>query len=144
MIDTNLYTNCLLRQQDLLDTFAPLLTPQARYQKIIEMGRTLPPAPEFLCQPQHLVQGCQSEVYLVAYSEDKKIFFHVYTEALISAGLASLLLAIYNGESAETILTCPPNCLQKLGISASLSPARSNGLFSIHLRMKQEALRLCV
>ena len=98
-------------------------------------------------QPQlktadNLVKGCQSIMYLHSRMEGDVVMFEAESDALISAGLAMLLLKVYNGEPPEVILKCPPNYLEELGISASLTPNRANGLYSIHLRMKQDALRL--
>lgn len=120
--------------------FAPLSTEQ-KYLKLIEMGRSLPPFPPEQKTNERLVRGCQSELYLDAEFREGKLFFHAHSDALISAGLAALLIAAYSGEAPETILTSPPTFLTELGITASLSPSRSNGLAHIHLRMKQEALQ---
>ena len=77
-------------------------------------------------------------MYLYTNSSEGKIVFQGSSDALISQGLAALLIRIYSGESPETILKCPPNFLEELGIPASLSPNRANGLYSLHLRMKQK------
>ena len=90
----------------------------------------------------NIVKGCQSVMHLRSYLENGKIFFEANSDALISLGLSAILISIYSGETAETVLTCPPNCLEELGISASLSQNRANGLYSIHLKMKQDALKL--
>jgi cysteine desulfuration protein SufE len=133
---------CLERQAALEEKFAKIPDSKGRYDFIIELGRELKKASrQEIASPDNLVYGCQSEVYLTSRIEDGKIFFEIYSEALISAGLAALLLSIYQGETPETLLTCPPDCLERMGIHASLSPGRSNGLASMHLKMKQEALR---
>lgn len=80
-------------------------------------------------------------MYLHSFLRDGKVFFEGESDALISSGLAAILIRTYNGESPETILKCPPDFLEDLGISASLTPNRANGLYSIHLRMKQDALK---
>jgi cysteine desulfuration protein SufE len=120
--------------------FLPLRTSEERYSALIEMGRSLPDYPSSLKTPNLLVKGCQSALYLHASFDKNQIFFQSSSDALISAGLAAILLAAYNGETPEIILTTPPNFLTELGISASLSPNRSNGLAQIHLRMKQLTL----
>lgn len=117
------------------------LTTEMRYQLLMDMGRNLPPYPAELKTPDRIVRGCQSILYLNTTSRDGKIFFEAHADALISAGLAALLIAAYSGESAETILKCPPDFISELGIAASLSLNRSNGLAHIHLRMKQDALK---
>lgn len=111
------------------------------YKKLIEMGKALPPYPLLFKTKEHLVRGCQSDLYLNASLKEGKLFFDALSESLISAGLAAFLISVYNGEPPETLLQHSPTFLEELGISTSLSPGRSNGLSSIHLRMKQEALK---
>ena len=113
---------------------------EERYSVLIKMGRELPSYPHELKTPDKIVPGCQSILYLHASLKDGKVLFQAASDALISAGLAALLLSVYNGETAQTILTTPPDFITKLHITASLSPNRSNGLAQIHLRMKQLAL----
>ena len=133
------------KSQSLLKLFASLHDSQEIYQKIIALGQTLPPFPEHFKVEKNLVQGCQSEVYLVSeLSADGKIFFHIHSEALISSGLAALLLAIYSDEPVGLIVLCPPRFIEELGLSKSLSPRRSNGLASIYSRMKKEATELYI
>lgn len=142
MIDVE---NCLKKQDFLISRFSSLSTPKERYELLIDMGRDLRQGCyERTALPQNLVQGCQSQVFLSASLTDGKIFFETYSEALISSGLVALLLFIYQGEEPEVLLTCPPLCLEKMGIYASLSPGRSNGLSNIYLRMKQLAIYFCV
>jgi cysteine desulfuration protein SufE len=120
--------------------FAPL-DQEARHALLIDLGRKLPAFPLHLKTPENLVRGCQSALYLHARLEGNQLFFSATSDALISQGLAALLLLAYSGLSPETILTHPPTFLTSLNLSASLSPSRSNGLSSIHLKMRQEALR---
>lgn len=68
--------------------------------------------------------------------------FSAFSEALISAGLASLLIEVYGNEPPVTILKCPPNFLEALGMLSLLSPGRSHGLRNLFLRMQQLALRI--
>lgn len=113
----------------------------ARYQELMRLGKSLPAFPNELKTPSRIVQGCQSILYLDTKFENGKCFFKADADALISKGLAALLIAVYSGESPETILKCPPDFIGELGIGASLSPMRSNGLAQIYLRMKQEAIK---
>jgi cysteine desulfuration protein SufE len=136
-----MFTSCLEKQQRIISLFSTYTTPEERYQKIIQLGKQQPPLPSVLKIPENLVNGCQSRMYLHAREEEGKIYFASESDALISSGLAALLILVYSGESAETILRCPPTYLITLGMDTSLSPSRANGLHSIHLRMKQEALK---
>lgn len=137
-----MFESCLKKQQAIKDLLSSCPTEEAKYQKIIELGRALPRLSEKEKIPANIVKGCQSTMYLHSYWSGDKIIFEGESDALISSGLAALLLQVYSGETPETILKCPPTYLDELGIGASLSPSRANGLYSIHLRMKQDALRL--
>lgn len=133
------------KKSDALKKFFPnFLSGEDRYKALIDLGRSLPPFPLALKIPENLVSGCQSNLYLSAQFIDGLVYFEAASDALISAGLAAILIAVYNGESPETILKQPPQFLNDLGIYTSLSANRSNGLSQIHLRMKKEALKFLV
>lgn len=141
MFKEPMFESCLKKQNEIKNLFSNCITEEDRYKKIIELGRGLPKLPQKFKVPENIVQGCQSTVYLNSTLKEGLIFFDAEADALISAGLAALLIRAYSGEIPEVMLKCPPTYLEELGISASLTPSRSNGLYSMHLRMKQDALR---
>src|SRR5665213_2106928 len=120
------------KRQHLEKLFFAKPTPEGKYELIIELGRKLPRMDSSFCSPENLIEGCQSLMYLKADYTEGKFHFEIFSEALISAGLAALLINYYQGESAETVLTHPPTFINDLGITASLSPGRSNGLSSLY------------
>lgn len=136
-----MYTACLEKQNNIRELFSACPTEEAKYQKIIELGRQQPPLSAAYKVPENIVKGCQSTMYLRSYLQDGAVLFEAESEALISSGLAAILIKVYSGETPEAILKCPPAYLEDLGISVSLTPSRANGLYSIHLRMKQDALK---
>lgn len=144
MINNTAHQSCLEKQLAVKALFEGCANSQMKYEKIIELGRKLPAYPSEFKTPHHLVKGCQSTLYLYAQLKEGKVQFQAYSEALISSGLAALLLLIYNDESPETILTCSPAVFEQLDLQQSLSPSRSNGLASLLQRMKQEALNFLV
>lgn len=137
-----MYESCLQKQSEIKKLFESCPDEEAKYTKIIELGRSLPPFKENNKIPENLVSGCQSTMYLASTWSEGKIIFEAYSDALISAGLAYLLLKVYSDETPEAILKCPPTYLEDIGITASLTPNRANGLYSLHLKMKQSALKL--
>lgn len=139
-----LFESCLKKQEKLIHFFSEFSSTEEKYRQLIEWGRLLPPMPLEFKTDENIVQGCQSIVYLHSSFKEGKVFFQASSEALISSGLANLLLSVYNEEPPEVVLKCPPSFLDTLGIHTSLTPGRSNGLFSMHLRMKQDALKILV
>ena len=129
------------RQQAILAFFSGCNDEQAKYQKIIELGSSLPPFSEEYRLESNVVQGCQSIVYLdCKQKSDGKLYFTASSEALISSGLAALAIISYNGLSPEEVLQSNPYFIEKLGLAQSLTPGRSNGLASMITLIKQKAL----
>jgi cysteine desulfuration protein SufE len=140
----DMFESCLGKQRKVLEVFRACQSQDEKYQKIMDLGRLQHPLKPQDKIPANVVKGCQSTMYLHSYIEKGLIFFEAESEALISSGLASILIQVYNGEPPEVILKCPPRYLEELDLSASLTPSRANGLYSIHLRMKQDALKFLV
>lgn len=135
-----MFESCLEKQKKLKDLFVGLER-DAQYQKIIELGQNLRKMNEADKVDENRVYGCQSRMYVKVRMDDDKLFFEASSDALISAGLAALLLSIYNEETPETVLKCPPTVLKELAIPSLLSPSRSNGLAALFTRMQQEAIK---
>ena len=135
------FESCLQKQDVIKSIFATCLTPEARYEKIIELGRELPPFNPAARTPANLVPGCQSIMYLEAFLNHGRLILNADSEALISKGLAALLIKVYSGETPDTIANCPPSFIKKIGLQIALSPGRSNGLASLYHKMRQEALK---
>lgn len=137
-----MYETCLEKQRRIKEIFLACPSEEAKYEKIIEFGRLQKPLGAAFKTPENLVKGCQAQVYLHSSLSGNKVVFAAQADALISAGLAALLVEVYSGETPETVLKCAPAYLEEIGITSSLSPNRANGLHSMHLRMKQDALKL--
>lgn len=134
----------LEKQQKIKTLFQACQTNEQRYQTIIAIGKNLPKMPPEFKTEENIVHGCQSIVYLHSSFHEGKIFFTAFSEALITSGLASLLIMAYSGESPETVLQHKPSFFEELNIYASLSPGRSNGLASMYLSMQRDALKILV
>ncbi len=132
--------SCRKKQSELIERFACCKSDQDRYAMIIAMGRSLPAMNPDLAIEKNLVSGCQSRTYLHSELVDGRLHFKVQSDALISAGLAALLVVVYSGEKTSTLLTCPPDFLKTLELTRYLTPSRSSGLFAVHLRMKRDAM----
>ena len=122
-----------------LNLFASCANKEAVYTTIIDLGRNAPMFSDTWKIEENLVHGCQSTVYLHVERGDRLIF-SAWSDALISAGLAQLLVTLYSDETAETILRTPPKILEELNIPTLLTPGRANGLASMWKMMQKIAL----
>ena len=139
-----MFSSCIEKQKRVIALFSACSSQEEKYMKIIELGKTASRLDASLKLTDNLVQGCQSTVYLHSFLKNGKVFFAAESDALISAGLAAMLIQVYSDELPETVLKCPPDYLKETGVYASLTLNRANGLYSIHLRMQQDALKFLV
>lgn len=134
----------MINFEQVKNLFQSVSSPEEKYQKIIELGRQLPPMDAQYKIPENIVKGCQSIVYLYSSCSNGKIYFSASSDALISAGLAALLIKAYSGLAPDVILKEKPLFLEELHIYSSLSPSRSNGLANMYLRMQKDALKYLI
>ncbi|MCH9611717.1 MAG: Cysteine desulfuration protein SufE [Chlamydiia bacterium] len=127
------------RQEQLLTQFGKLET-QALYKEIIEFGKNAPPLPPEFRSDDHLVDGCQSLLYLGMRGDRDQVQIYTESDALISAGLARMLSFLYDGLDVKTILTCKPTVLEELNLFALVSPNRANGLRNLYIQIQKRVL----
>lgn len=129
------------KQEAIKELFKGCVSTESRCQKIIDLGKKQEILDPLLKTEENRVRGCQSRMYLVTRYENGKLYFSCESDAIISAGLAMLLVAVYSGETPETIIKERPKYIEELQIPQTLTPSRANGLASIYIRMKQDAIR---
>lgn len=111
-----------------------------KYNHLIELGRNLPQIDQKYKDKSHLINGCQSQVWLHAELRDGRIWFTADSDAIITKGIVNLLIRVFNGELPDTILDSDMAYIQEIGLREHLSPTRSNGLTSMVRQMKLYAL----
>ena len=123
---------------DLLDEW------EDRYRYLIELGRKLEPLSEAAHNEDNKVRGCASQVW-VETSIDRSggepvLTFRGDSDAHIVRGLVCLVLTIYSNRPAREIVeTDAMDVFQQLGLTAHLTPQRSNGVRSMVERIKHDA-----
>ena len=111
-----------------------------KYSYIIEMGEEAEPMEEDEKTKQNLISGCQSQLWLTVKNEDGKLYFKADSDAIITKGIANVLLRVINGETPQDILDNDLSFLDEIGLKEHLSPTRSNGLSSMIKQVKLYAL----
>lgn len=107
---------------------------------IMELGQKLPAINEADRTEANEVKGCQSKVWLTAKLENDKIQFTADSNTAITKGLVSLLVRIFNNQSAEAILNADLYFMHKIGMERFIGTQRSNGFAAMIKQMKLYAL----
>lgn len=125
------------KQDEIIETFGYLEDWLDRYQQLIDMGQALPPAPEPLHAEENLIKGCQSRVWIQCEYRDGKLYFLADSDAVITKGIAALLLSVLSGHTPREILGSQLYVIDRIGLKENLSPTRANGLVGMVDRMME-------
>jgi cysteine desulfuration protein SufE len=128
------------RQKQIVQEFSGFSDWEARYKKLIELGKQLPDLPDSKKTEESKVKGCQSQVWMHARLDDGRVFYEADSDALLVRGLVSMLLKVYSGSTPLEIISTPPDFVKEIGLESKLSPSRANGLFSMIKQMKYYAM----
>ncbi|MBN2663743.1 MAG: SufE family protein [Bacteroidales bacterium] len=118
-------------QQEIVEEFSMFSDWMDKYEYIIDMGKNLEQLPDDFKKDEFLIPGCQSRVWLVPEFRDDKVFFKTDSDAIITKGIACLIVRIFNGRTKEEISKSKLFFIEKIGLVQNLSPTRANGLASM-------------
>ena len=128
------------RQEEIIEEFSIFDEWLDKYEYLIGLSDTLPAiAPEHRTD-QYLIQGCQSRVWIDARYEEGTVYFTADSDAIITKGIIALLIRVLNGRTPQEILDTDLYFIDTIGLSANLSPTRSNGLLAMVKQMRLYAL----
>ena len=122
--------------QELIENFSLLTDWEDKYRYLIELGEQLAPYPDQDKDEQHLVHGCQSQVWITHQKQGDKFFFQATSDAIIVRGLEAVLLVLINGKTAKEIQEIDiVSIFNQLGLQEHLSPSRRNGFSAMTNRI---------
>ena len=113
-----------------------------QYRLIIQLGKLLPTLPGEWQQEAFRLKGCESQAWLKGeQSEDGRWHFACDSDARIVRGLIVIVLAALNHQPSAAIQAFDmEGYFTELGLEKHLSPSRGNGLRSIVLAIREQAV----
>ncbi|MEZ5826259.1 MAG: SufE family protein [Geminicoccaceae bacterium] len=128
-------------ETEIIEEFDLFDEPREAIEHIVELGRELAPMDEALKTDGALVRGCQSRVWLVAEldAESGRMHLKADSDAVIVKGLIVLVLRLFDRRAANEIAATETQVFERGSASASCSPGRQNGLYSMLTRIRQLA-----
>ena len=129
-----------ISSEDIVDTLAFFDSWEDRYKYIIDLGRELPPMDDSQRTEEHIVRGCQSQVWLASEERDGHLYFTADSDAFIVKGLLAVVLAAYNGKTPSAIREFDiEGYFEQLNLIKHLSVTRGNGLRAMVKRIQATA-----
>ena len=127
-------------ENEIVDEFSAFEDWMDKYEYIIELGKSVPVIDECQKTEANLIKGCQSRVWLSSEFRDGRLFFAADSDAIITKGIISLLVRVYNGRRPDEILSSDFSFVEKIGLKDNLSPTRANGLVSMIRQIQNYAV----
>lgn len=127
-------------EQEIIEEFADFPDWMDKYEYLIELGKSLPIIAEEDKVENYLIKGCQSRVWLTFELKDGLICFYADSDAIITKGIISLLIRVYNQRTPQEILESDFSFVNEIGLKENLSTTRANGLLSMIKKIKAYAL----
>ena len=127
-------------QNQIVDEFSMFDDWMDKYAYLIEIGNGLVPMDEAHKTDDNLIKGCQSRMWFYAEMRDGKLYFTADSDAIITKGIAGLLIRVFSGQPPKDIVDANLDFIDKIGLTQHLSPTRSNGLLSMVKQIKYYAL----
>ncbi len=120
----------------IVSRFQQTADPKRRYEQLLWFAKKLEPFPEDQKTPENKVQGCVSQVFVIADLDDGKVVYQADSDAQITKGLVALLVKGLNGLTPQDIVTLSPDFIKDTQLDVSLTPSRANGFYNIFKKMQ--------
>ena len=127
-------------QNEIIEEFSLFEDWMQRYEYMIELGKSIELIDSSKKIDSNLIKGCQSKLWLHAELNNNKLIFKADSEAIITKGIAAVLLRVFSNQTPEDILNANLDFVDKIGLKEHLSPSRANGLISMIKQIKYYAL----
>ena len=127
-------------QDDIVEEFALFEDWMQKYEYMIELGKSIDLIDSKNKVDSNLIKGCQSKLWLFAELKNGKIIFSADSEAIITKGIAAILLRVFSNQTPFDVLNSDLKYIDEIGLKEHLSPTRANGLVSMIKQMKYYAL----
>ncbi|CAH0133616.1 cysteine desulfuration protein SufE [Erwinia aphidicola] len=117
---------------------------EEKYLYIIELGARLPESSDSLQQPENIVPGCQSQVWIVVDTDASGcVRLQGDSDAALVKGLIAIVFALYQKMTPQEIVDFDVRpWFADLSLTQQLTPSRSQGLEAMIRAIRQKALIL--
>ena len=123
--------SCEHAQQRYVNDLIELEDPFIQYEYLIELATELAHMTEEERERAHVVEGCQSHVWLSVSGSSDEMTINADSDTMIIRGVLAVIIDVYSGRPAEEILNTPFCVLEKAGASSLLSDERRGGIKSV-------------
>lgn len=128
----------------LLRNFGRCANWEEKYLYIIELGQRLPALCDEAHSAENLIQGCQSQVWIVMRRNDEDMIeLAGDSDAAIVKGLIAIVFILYQQMTAQDIVAFDVRpWFEKMSLTQHLTPSRSQGLEAMIRAIRSKAANI--
>lgn len=132
--------NIATLEKEIIDDFNLFDDWTEKYQYIIELGQKLKPLADEFKTDDRKIKGCQSSVWLHAFTKDGLIYFEADSDSTFVKGEIALLINVLSGQTPEAIVSAELGFIDVIGLRQHVAVTRANGLAAMIKQMKLYAV----
>lgn len=131
-------------KEKLVRNFTRCANWEEKYLYVIELGALLPELSESLHQPENIIAGCQSQVWIVIDTDTQgRVVLTGDSDAAIVKGLIAVVFILYQNMTADEIVAFDVRpWFEQLALTQHLTPSRSQGLEAMIRAIRAKAQTL--
>lgn len=131
-------------KEKLVRNFNRCANQEEKYLYMIELGARLPAGTDSLQQPENIVPGCQSQVWIVVdVDQNGLVVLHGESDAALVKGLIAIVFTLYQSMTPQEIVDFDVRpWFTDLSLTQQLTPSRSQGLEAMIRAIRQKSLLL--
>ena len=103
-------------QEEIIEEFAMFDDWMQKYDYLIELSKDIPLISEEYRLNENLIKGCQSKVWLHAREIDGKVIYSADSDAIITKGIAALIIRVLSEQKAEDIIVNEMYFIDAIGL----------------------------
>ncbi len=128
-------------QQQIIAEFELFSDWSEKYQYLIDQGNKLEPIDSKYKVSKNLVNGCQSQLWLISEIKNDTVYYQADCDSPIPKGVVALMIRILSSQTINDIKQADLFFIQQTQLINYLSPSRVNGLIALIARMKELAYK---
>ncbi|AGN84415.1 MULTISPECIES: cysteine desulfuration protein SufE [Enterobacteriaceae] len=131
-------------KEKLLRNFSRCANWEEKYLYIIELGQRLPELSADAHNPENVIQGCQSQVWIVMHRNEAGVIeLAGDSDAAIVKGLIAIVFVLYQQMTAQDIVAFDVRpWFEKMSLTQHLTPSRSQGLEAMIRAIRNKAANI--
>jgi len=126
-------------QEEIINEFKNFDNWMDRDNKLIKLGKELPPIDSKYKTEDNLIKDCQVKTWFHSAFKDGKVFYDIDSSSIIIRGIIALLIKVLSGQKPEDIKNIDLYFIDKIGLRENFSPIRANSLWKLVNKMKSDA-----